>query len=106
MLSSETASKEPRTHQPDTALEALAQELVAKLQIDPARISDEAMRGLFSTLIQAYGAKFDEGRRPLPIDPDFPPTATNVLVTVSALMKASNLEIFELGMWQSWSGTR
>jgi len=24
----------------------------------------------------------------------------------SALMKASNLEIFELGMWQFWSATR
>jgi hypothetical protein len=33
-------------------------------------------------------------------------SATAVLVTTSALMKASNLEIFELGMWQSWSGTR
>jgi hypothetical protein len=32
--------------------------------------------------------------------------ATAVLVTTSALLKAANLEIFELGMWQSWSGTR
>ena len=30
----------------------------------------------------------------------------SLLVTASALLKSSNLEIFELGMWQSWSGSR
>ncbi|HZD90844.1 MAG TPA: hypothetical protein VE224_12130 [Pseudolabrys sp.] len=31
-------------------------------------------------------------------------TATDVMVTVSAMLKAVNLQVFELGMWQAWSG--
>jgi len=31
-------------------------------------------------------------------------TATAVMVTVTAMLKAVNLQVFELGMWQAWSG--
>jgi len=31
-------------------------------------------------------------------------TATEVMVTVTAMMKAVNVQLFELGMWQAWSG--
>ncbi len=31
-------------------------------------------------------------------------TATDVMVTVTAMLKAVNLQVFELGMWQSWAG--
>ena len=87
-------------------LNALAQDIAEELARDPSSISTEALGILMSALVRAYGTKFDEGERALPIDRNNPPNATNVLVTVSALMKASGLEIFELGMWQSWSGTR
>jgi hypothetical protein len=87
-------------------LNSLAQELADEVARDPSKLNTEALGILMSALIRAYGTKFDEGERALPIDKNNPPNATNVLVTVSALMKASGLEIFELGMWQSWSGTR
>ena len=32
--------------------------------------------------------------------------ATEVMVTVTAMLKAVNLQVFELGMWQAWSGKR
>jgi hypothetical protein len=67
---------------------------------------DQTMRHLMAVLVKLYAAKFDEGQRPDLLDADDDVSATAVLVTTSALMKASNLEIFELGMWQSWSGTR
>ena len=67
---------------------------------------DETMRRLMAALVKIYAAKFDEGQRPALLGADAGISATAVLVTTSALMKASNLEIFELGMWQSWSGTR
>jgi hypothetical protein len=35
---------------------------------------------------------------------DAPMTATEVMVTVTAMLKAVNLQVFELGMWQAWSG--
>lgn len=31
-------------------------------------------------------------------------TPTDVMVTASGLLKAANLAVFELGMWQSWTG--
>ena len=31
-------------------------------------------------------------------------TATDVMVTATAMLKAVNLQLFELGMWQAWSG--
>lgn len=67
---------------------------------------DDAMRELMAALVKIYATKFDEGQRPTLVDPDGGVSATAILVTTSALMKSSNLEIFELGMWQSWSGTR
>jgi hypothetical protein len=67
---------------------------------------DDVMRDLMAALVNIYAAKFDEGQRPALIDPAGGVSATAILMTTSALMKSSNLEIFELGMWQSWSGTR
>ena len=67
---------------------------------------DETMRQLMAAMVKLYAAKFDEGQRPALLDAAGDVSATAVLVTTSALMKASNLEIFELGMWQSWSATR
>ena len=31
-------------------------------------------------------------------------TPTEVMVTASGLLRAANLAVFELGMWQSWTG--
>jgi hypothetical protein len=31
-------------------------------------------------------------------------TATDAMVAVTAILKAVNLQLFELGMWQAWSG--
>lgn len=69
-------------------------------------LPDTTVQELMSALVVTYGARFDAGLRQLPIEADPNMGATAVLVTTSALLKAANLEIFELGMWQSWSGTR
>jgi len=89
------------------AAERLAASLDAAVTAGQAgAFPDEAMRRLMTALVKVYAAKFDDGQRPTLLDVDAGVSATAVLVTTSALMKASNLEIFELGMWQSWSGTR
>ena len=31
-------------------------------------------------------------------------TATDAVVTITAMLKAVNVQLFELGMWQAWSG--
>ncbi|MGF7158846.1 hypothetical protein FHS85_000456 [Rhodoligotrophos appendicifer] len=94
-----------------TATAAEMNALVARLRSlverqGPLDLPEDALRELMWTLVEIHGAKFDAGQR---IDCGRAPeavSATAVLVTASAMLKASNLEIFELGMWQSWSGTR
>jgi hypothetical protein len=90
-----------------SAAHSLAISLEAAIAAGEAgSLSDDAMRELMAALVKIYAAKVDEGQRPMLIDPDSGVSATAILMTTSALMKSSNLEIFELGMWQSWSGTR
>jgi hypothetical protein len=95
----------------DRDLLDMAEQLAASLNAWTAAgragdFPDETLRHLMTVLVKIYAAKFDEGQRPALLAADGDVSATAVLVTTSALMKASNLEIFELGMWQSWSGTR
>ena len=74
-------------------------------QAEASTFSQSALQALFSAIISLNARKFDAGQRDLPLAADKQPSATAVLVTTSALLKASNLQVFELGMWQSWSGT-
>jgi len=71
-----------------------------------SELDDADFHELMDSLLQFYGYKFDQGSTSTALGLDSVATATAVLVTVTALLKARNLEIFELGMWQSWSGTR
>jgi hypothetical protein len=56
---------------------------------------------LFAARAQEYA---QEGDGPLPAFAPAAATATEVMVTVTAMLKAVNLQVFELGMWQAWSG--
>jgi hypothetical protein len=69
-------------------------------------LPDAAMQHLFKACIQLYAQKVDAGQRVLPCGDARELGATSVMVTASGLLKSANLELFELGMWQSFSGTR
>lgn len=69
-------------------------------------LPDAAMQHLFRACIQLYAQKVDAGQRVLPCGDARAISATSVMVTASGLLKSANLELFELGMWQSFSGTR
>jgi hypothetical protein len=71
-----------------------------------AQVPDDVMQEAIAALINLYAAKFDAGPPVLPLRDTHGVSATAVLVAVSGLLRAANLEIFELGMWQSWSGRR
>jgi hypothetical protein len=67
-------------------------------------ISPEAMHALLGALVKAYGAKVEAGE-PYPVLAG--PAAvsgTDVLTMCGAMLKAADLQVFELGMWQSWTG--
>lgn len=69
-------------------------------------LPDEPMQRLFRALVDLYAQKFDAGERTLPCGDVRHMGATKIMVTASGLLKGANLELFELGMWQSFSGTR
>ena len=48
--------------------------------------------------------KVEAGRELLPLPARGGATATDVMITASGLLKAADLAVFELGMWQSWTG--
>ena len=73
------------------------------LQAD-ARLSDAEVQTMLADAVRLYAERAAEGDRPLPAFAADAATATEVMVTVTAMMKAVNLQVFELGMWQAWSG--
>jgi hypothetical protein len=67
--------------------------------------SDAEIQNSLAQAVRSYAERAAETDNALSA---FPPaaqmTATEVMVTVTAMLKAVNLQVFELGMWQAWSG--
>jgi hypothetical protein len=88
------------------ALEAnrLAAAIERELGAGHDPLPPEALQRLMAALCNAYSAQVEAGGRftPVPERGAVPPTA--IMVTASGLLRAANLAVFELGMWQSWTG--
>jgi len=67
------------------------------------RISAEALQKLMAAACRLYTARVEAGEPITPV-PKNSISATDVMVTASGLLKAADLAVFELGMWQSWTG--
>ena len=71
-----------------------------------ARVSDAEIQDMLANAVRLYAERAAELTAPCPpFRPTPPMTATDVMVTVTAMLKAVNLQVFELGMWQAWGGT-
>jgi hypothetical protein len=66
-------------------------------------VSAEALQKLIAAACRVYTARAEAGEQFMPI-PKNSISATDVMVTASGLLKAADLAVFELGMWQSWTG--
>ena len=66
-------------------------------------VSAEALQKLIAAACRVYAARLEAGDQFMPI-PKNSISATDVMVTASGLLKAADLAVFELGMWQSWTG--
>ncbi len=66
-------------------------------------LSEEALQALMAALCRLYSAQVESGEKFLPVA-ERGVTSTDVMATASGLLKAANLAVFELGMWQSWTG--
>jgi hypothetical protein len=66
-------------------------------------VDTEALQKLIAAACRVYTARLEAGDQIMPV-PKNSISATDVMVTASGLLKAADLAVFELGMWQSWTG--
>ena len=93
----------------DAGATAQAKKLAAEIERaiidgDLNRIAPEAMQELMAALCKNYSAQVEAGNQILPLRGRTSVTSTDIMTTASGLLKAANLAVFELGMWQSWTG--
>jgi hypothetical protein len=69
---------------------------------DLETLQPHAQQALIAALCKYFAANTDMGNR-YPALGRSAVTATDVMVMCGALLKAADLQVFELGMWQSWS---
>jgi hypothetical protein len=68
-----------------------------------AEMSDGELQKLLAGIVRAYAGRHQEGAR----FPAFEPgesrvTGTDAVITASAILEATGVEIFELGLWKAW----
>jgi len=68
------------------------------------RLSDAEIQDMLAKAVRLYAERAEERDGALPAFSSEQATATEVMVTVTAMLKAVNLQVFELGMWQAWAG--
>jgi hypothetical protein len=66
-------------------------------------LSTEAMQDLLAAVCKLYAAKVEAGESILPCA-IHSLSATDAMTTASGLLRAANLAVFELGMWQNCTG--
>jgi hypothetical protein len=64
----------------------------------------EAIQALVAAACRSYSARVEASGTFPALAARSRVTSTDVMVTASGLLKAANLAVFELGMWQSWTG--
>ena len=67
-------------------------------------LPDELVQQSLTALTRLYTVKFQLGERWPPFTSERAMPATAVMIMSTAMLKSVNLELFELGMWQAWSG--
>jgi hypothetical protein len=68
------------------------------------RPSDAEVQDMLANAVRLYAERATERDAALPAFAADAVSATEVMVTVTAMLKAVNVQVFELGMWQAWSG--
>lgn len=68
------------------------------------QVPGEALQQLMTAAVRLYVARL-EAQPGLPPFTEGDITATEVAVTVTKMLKAVEMEVFELGMWQVWGNS-
>jgi hypothetical protein len=89
-----------------TPVSAAAEQLAADIQRalqtgDHEVLTPQTLQNLMTAACRLYSAQSEAGSQVPPVGEVTP---TDIMITASGLMRAGNLAVFELGMWQSWTG--
>jgi hypothetical protein len=106
------SARKPKPVPAPKATDGLSQEasrLAAELERARAAdrleaLSPQAMQDLMGALCNLYAAQVEAGAKFTPIAEGQVVSPTGVMLTASGMLRAANLAVFELGMWQSWTG--
>ncbi|HVY56981.1 MAG TPA: hypothetical protein VHA77_03940 [Xanthobacteraceae bacterium] len=101
-----------RAGQPTAAAADLSEEalrLAASIEREVAAghadaLTPEAVQALMAAVCRSYSAQVEAGKSFALLAPRSSPNSTDVMTAASGLLRAANLAVFELGMWQSWTG--
>jgi hypothetical protein len=90
-------------------MSAAAEKLAASIECALAEgrtdvLTPEAIQALMAAACRSYAAQVEASGNFPPVAAHSRVTSTDVMITASGLLKAANLAVFELGMWQSWTG--
>ena len=69
-----------------------------------AALGPAALQRLMAAICRAYRAQIDAGQDYLPLAGHSAVAPTDVMVACGALLRAADLGVFELGVWQSFTG--
>jgi hypothetical protein len=100
------AAKAPGGNTAADAVTAAIASLTGALSADRLdQVPPDLLQKLMAATIRAYSAKVQAGEQFLPFHPTSGRVSpTDVMITASSLLKAADLQVFELGMWQSYTG--
>jgi len=91
----------------DAAPADTARRLAAEIERGLAEgrtLDPEALQVLMAALCRSYGVQVESDPGALPLKERGTVSNTDIMIMASALLRSANLAVFELGMWQSWTG--
>jgi len=91
----------------DAALADTARRLAAEIERGLAEgrtLDPQALQALMAALCRSYGTQVETDPGALPLKARGAVSNTDIMIMASALLRSANLAVFELGMWQSWTG--
>ena len=91
----------------DAAASEAVAEVTAQLRAVLERgdtIADAQLQELMAVATRLYAARVSDGTRLRALTADSQVNTTDAMVAVTGILHAVNVQLFELGMWQAWSG--
>ncbi|NDA45816.1 MAG: hypothetical protein EBY21_00775 [Alphaproteobacteria bacterium] len=89
----------------NTQAQDLTKALTAAFQAGSLHeIEPRIQQGLIAALLKIYGAQIEEGATHALVGGRTALTSTDAMIACHSLLKATDLQVFDLGVWQSWTG--